>query len=820
MTIFKISLPAIFLSLACAICQPATTYAQVITTIAGTGTAGFTGDGGPALNAQLNTPLGLCLDAVGNIYFADYKNQRIRKISKATGLISTIAGNGNTGFSGDGGPALNASMNEPMRLCFDNTRNYLYFSDYWNLRVRRIDLTTGIINTIAGDGTENYVNGGLAKNSGLLPGGIALDAAGNLFVAQHPGPFASYTTNIISRIDIGSGIITTVAGNGQFTFAGDGGPALSASFFVPMDVAVDGGGNLYVADCMNQRIRKIDKVTGIISTIAGDGKNTFPSPDGGQASSTSLKNPVGVSMSNNGNLIIVDQADLKVRLLNLTSGILTTLAGNSYLGHGPDCVEATTETLADLASAVMDAAGNLYFNDQLYHRIRMVFAANAIPSVNISADAKSICAGTPVTFSTTVTNGSPDDTYQWMINGIATGATGTAYPTNSLKNNDQVICRLQYAPYTTCPDQSAVNSNPITIIVNPPVTPAISIAATAADICSGSTATFTATASNGGGVPEYQWLVNGSASGNNSNSFTSNQLADQDEVSCILRADPDQGCLASANAVSNAIRMKVNTFPAPSVIISGGEQKICPEDSITFAAVPKDAGPDPLYQWQMNGIGVGEPGPVFTVHDLKEGDQVSCLMLAKNAACAAGIPAQSNIEHISLYPSPAITFSNTDTLIQPGQQIQLHALLGADIQSYQWSPAGKLADPFTPDPLSIPLESNTVFQLTAVSDKGCIAGKSISVKIFFKLNMPNAFTPNHDGKNDLFRIPQNTTMTLHEFSIFDRWGNKIFSTADISRGWDGFYGGLPSEEGVYIYLISGESLNGKMFSKGTFVLLR
>jgi sugar lactone lactonase YvrE len=641
----KSKLPVIFFSLAC-LCGPAVSAAQFITTIAGTGSAGFAGDGGPALNAQMNTPLGLCLDAAGNLYFGDYKNQRIRKISKATGIITTIAGNGSTGFSGDGGPALNASMNEPSNLCFDKARNFLYFTDYWNTRVRRIDISTGIISTVAGDGTENYINGGLAKTSGLLPGGIALDAVGNLFIAQHPAPLVNYTSNIISRVDILTGIITTVAGNGQYAFAGDGGPALNASLLNPMDVAVDAAGNIYVADCINQRIRKIDKATGIITTIAGDGKNTFPSPDGGQATATSLKNPIGVSMSNDGNLIIVDQADLKVRLLNLSTGIISTLAGNSYLGRGPDCVEATTETLADLNAAVMDPAGNLYFNDQLYNRIRMVFAANAIPTINISADAKSICTGTPVTFSTTVTNGSPDNTYQWMVNDIPTGATGTTYPTSSLKNNDRVICRLQYAPYTSCPDYSVVNSNPIIITVSPPVTPAINIAADDTDICSGSTVTFTATASNGGSLPQYQWLVNGAASGNNSNSFTSNQLADQDEISCILRADPDQGCLVSVNAVSNAIRMKVNIFPAPSVIINGGEQKICPEDSITFAATPKDAGPDPTYQWQVNGIASGDAGPVFTAHDLNDGDQVSCLLLAKNAACAAGIPVVSKTENI------------------------------------------------------------------------------------------------------------------------------------------------------------------------------
>ena len=248
---------------------------QIITTISGNGTPGFTGDGGPALNAQLNDPIGLCLDAAGNLYIGDYGNQRIRKISKATGIITTIAGTGASGFSGDGGPALNATINGPYHMCFDNSKNRLYFCDYWNYRIRSIDMTSGLISTIAGDGSFNYVNGGIATNSGMYPEGVALDVFGNLFFSQHPGPLFTTTTNIISKLDMTTGIVTTVAGNGQQAFAGDGGAAVNASLFVPMGISVDIAGNIYIADAMNQRIRRVDKATGIISTIGGDGKRPF-----------------------------------------------------------------------------------------------------------------------------------------------------------------------------------------------------------------------------------------------------------------------------------------------------------------------------------------------------------------------------------------------------------------------------------------------------------------------------------------------------------------------------------------------------------------
>ena len=195
---------------------------QIITTIAGNGTGGFSGDGGLSVNALVKSPLGLCLDPAGNIYFTDYGNQRIRRIDAVTGIISTVAGNGTAGFSGDGGPALNAQLNGPFRLCLDNLNN-LYFSDYNNLRVRKVSLTTGIITTVAGNGTENYINGGLAVNSGMLPAGVAIDASGNLFLSQHPGPFVSFTTNIISKVNLTTGIVTTIAGKGTYGYGGDGG---------------------------------------------------------------------------------------------------------------------------------------------------------------------------------------------------------------------------------------------------------------------------------------------------------------------------------------------------------------------------------------------------------------------------------------------------------------------------------------------------------------------------------------------------------------------------------------------------------------------
>ncbi len=190
---------------------------------------------------------------------------------------------------------------------------------------------------------------------------MVTDANGNIIFVQRNSPLYSTTANVISRLDLGTGIISTIAGNGQFGFAGDGSAALHASFSNPLGLAIDVNGNLYIADALNQRIRKLDKVTGIISTIAGDGQNRLPTQNV-PAINVSLNTPVGVSIDNNGNLLIADINRELVTRVNLKTGILTNIAGNGYYGTGPDCVSSTSELPAgDINSAsVADAAGTIY----------------------------------------------------------------------------------------------------------------------------------------------------------------------------------------------------------------------------------------------------------------------------------------------------------------------------------------------------------------------------------------------------------------------------------------------------------------------------
>jgi sugar lactone lactonase YvrE len=229
--------------------------AGVITTVAGTGEPGFAGDAGPAVKAQLQSPLRVAVDAAGNLYIADSGNMRIRKVS-ASGVMSTIVGTGRAGFNGDGGPAGNAQIHLVNGLGVDGAGN-VYFADAGNARIRKV--TRGVISTIAGRGTPGFNgDGGGALMALIDPYNLAVDGAGNVYIVE---------INRIRRVGT-DGVIRTIAGNGTPGFSGDGGPAVSAQLRGPSAVAVDAKGNLYIADTMNGRVRKV-AANGTISVVAG-----------------------------------------------------------------------------------------------------------------------------------------------------------------------------------------------------------------------------------------------------------------------------------------------------------------------------------------------------------------------------------------------------------------------------------------------------------------------------------------------------------------------------------------------------------------------
>ncbi len=340
----------------------------IISTVAGNGTSGFSGDGGTATSAQLDCPSGVSLDVAGNLYVTDSYNHRIRKISPS-GVISTAAGTGVEGFEGDGGNAESSRLSFPSNAVPDSAGN-LFISDLVNNRIRKVT-PVGMIQTVAGNGTSGYAGDGGSADSALLnnPSGVALDPAGSLYVAD--------TYNHRIRRITPAGTISTFAGNGSAGFSGDGGSATSANLNFPSDLVFDPAGNLYVADAMNHRIRRITPA-GRIDTVAGNGAYGFGG-DGGAAISAALARPTGVGFSGD-TLYIADTDNHRIRKV-LPSGVISTVAGNGIAGFSGDGGNAVSAQLNRPSGVALSPSGNLYIADTDNHVVRMVTPVGLISTV-------------------------------------------------------------------------------------------------------------------------------------------------------------------------------------------------------------------------------------------------------------------------------------------------------------------------------------------------------------------------------------------------------------------------------------------------------
>ena len=343
-------------------------------------TYGWTGDGGPAIGAQLQLPVGIAVDGAGNLYIADSANNAIRKIT-TDGNINTIAGLGPAaaGYSGDAAAATAANLDGPLDVAVDSNNN-VYIADTNNANVRKIT-SDGNINTVAGSTAivSNVVtvkfgyagDGGAAIDAELAgPAGVAVDSSGNIYIA-------TYADNRIRKVTSSSGNISTFAGNSGYGFAGDGGPATSAQLSAPRGICLDSAGNLYLADRWNNRIRKI--AGGNISTIAGNGLANFGG-DNGPATSAQLSAPDGVAVDNAGNVYISDFLNNRVRMVT-PAGIISTYAGNGLSGFSGDGGPATSAALSQPAGLAVDAAGNLYIADSNNSAVRKVTPAGTISTV-------------------------------------------------------------------------------------------------------------------------------------------------------------------------------------------------------------------------------------------------------------------------------------------------------------------------------------------------------------------------------------------------------------------------------------------------------
>jgi len=550
----------------------------IITTVAGSGTFGFSGDGGAATNAGLDHPNSVALDAAGNLYIADSYYNHVRKVD-TNGIITSMAGGGHNGL-GDGGPATNASLNKPSGVAVDASGR-VYIADQNNSLVRKVD-TNGIITTLAGGGSGG--DGGAATNASVNhPAGVASDPAGNLYIADTGN-------NRIRKVDT-NGIITTIAGNGFGAFAGDGGAAIHASLSGPTGVAVDAVGNLYIADEGNQRVRKVS-TSGVISTVTGTSSAGYFG-DGGAAAIASLNNPRGVAMDAVGNLYIADSSNKRIRKVD-TNGIITTVAGGGSSGDGGP---ATSASLNWPAGVVLDAIGDLYIADAFNYRVRKVDTNGIITTVAGSGTRGYGGDG-----------GAPTNAGLYNPYGVAVDGAGNLYIADTY--NMVIRKALIYAGYPalTLVNVGAVNAGNYTVVISnaygsvtsavatlivqaPPV---ITVQPASQIAVIGSSPTFSVTAA-GSGPFGYLWYfagINLLQSGTNS-ALTLPGISPANAGSYTVVVTNSWGSVTSQVAALTV------AYP-PSVTAPPVSQSVMAATNLTFSVVAGGTGPF-NYVWQFNG---------------------------------------------------------------------------------------------------------------------------------------------------------------------------------------------------------------------------
>ena len=335
-----------------------------IQTYVGTGEKGYAGDGGPADKALCTEPFMCDFDAAGNLFFSESRNNVIRRVDKATGIVTTVAGSGEAGYSGDGGPATQATMREPYSLQVDRDNGDIYIVDRLNAAVRKVDAATGIITTVAGTGEQGYSGDGGPGHQATLrePNDCFLDGKGGLLIAD-------IQDQRVRRLDLATGIVNTFAGNGEKERAGDGKPALEASIMGARAVCMDSKGNTYICEREGNGVRKVD-TNGVMSTVAGNGERGYEG-DGGPALTATWGSPKAIRCDAQDNIVVVDTENHAIRRIDAVSGIVTTIAGGRLGGEG-DGGPATEAGMDRPHGCGIDAQGNIFVADSNNHRVRVV----------------------------------------------------------------------------------------------------------------------------------------------------------------------------------------------------------------------------------------------------------------------------------------------------------------------------------------------------------------------------------------------------------------------------------------------------------------
>jgi gliding motility-associated-like protein len=881
--------------------------AGIISNFAGNGILGYSGDGGLATSAQLYHPSWMGLDKQGNLYIIDQNGDVIRKVDNTTGVITTIAGKLPPGYSGDGGPLISAQFRSITGISFDAEGN-MFIGDNGNYVIRKVN-TLGIVSTVVGNGTAGFSGDGGPAISAQIGSvfSVVFDSGGNMYIPDNGN-------HRIRKVDK-NGIITTYAGSGNPGYSGDGGPATAADLLYPWTIELDKEDNLYIGDPGSYVVRKV-ATDGIITTYAGNGIQGN-SGDGGLATSAELAEISGLCVDLAGNLYIsvrdffhvikkvstclpasILQQPSTVELCNEGDAVLTISAKNekgyrwqintgsnwSNLSDNSGYSGSSTNTLVvhgpttimnnyQYRCVVSNECGDRVSTTALV-RVKTLIT----PSINIFTSSTNICLGSAVLFTATVTEGIDLQNFQWKKNGTDVGANTNTYTDKSLLNGDIISCIL--TTDDACISNNTALSNSIITTVTTPVVPSVKISASANNICFGTPVTFTSSVTNGGTAPVFAWFKNGINLLINSSTYIDNSLKDGDKITCSVTSSFE--CLTTPTAISSPIDMSVTELVSPTVTITSSANSVCQNDAVIFIATPVNAGNNPIYQWEKNGIPIGPNSNTYTDNSLNNNDIVTCT-IQSNAECTVPVQATSNPLSIKINTLPIIALDKANSICEGGVRL----LDAGRFSSYLWSTGsidrsieinslgqysvtvtdmnGCKGTGFTnintvlPSPKkflprdtlictygNLTLKTTGIFQnylwntgsnkpnlditkpgkywLTVLNNEGCTGSDTIMVlpkdclQGFF---MPNAFTPDNDGKNDLIKPVLLGNVKQYNFYIFNRWGQQIFQTTDKFQGWNGTHKGLKQDENTFIWKCVYQFENEQtQVRKGSFILIR
>jgi large repetitive protein len=451
-------------------------------------------------------------------------------------------------------------------------------------------------------------------------------------------------------------------------------------------------------------------------------------------------------------------------------------------------------------------------NQDMFVAMLGVSAKAAIPSLRIAgSQALPACAGERLDFTALVSNAPANIIYQWTINSTNAGSNAAIFSSSRLQNNDTIRCLASIN--TGCRILTAL-SDPITIKISAPVTPAITISTDkTGSSCTGQPVGFTAHVVNGGNVPVYQWLVNGLPAGTNDSSFIYDRLRNGDIVRCQL-FNP-RSCSAVTTTLSNDITVAVKPDMYPAVAIKTSADTICKGDPVIFTATAINAASGSTVEWWMNGVLAGN-GFSFSTTALLATDTVMCKLITPSDACATGGGVLSEKRILAVNPVPVIAVHPNNPAIFPGDTVQLHASSTGPVQ-YRWTPASYISNDLLADPLVWPATTQ-VYRVELVTDKGCRTNASVTVSVITGIRIPNAFTPNHDGLNDVWRIKGLELYKNCRVSIFNRLGQLVFQSGGYAVPWDGTTRNQLLSTGSYAYVI--DLKNGTKPLTGTLNLIR